>query len=297
MALQDSYDSKITKLVKVHSIILDIKKSTLLSPLKQYSDKILYVTEDQTDVPLFAHPIFDKDKDVVYIDARPFSSVERDGSLKIRSEYDHELMIMRAKLELAWIEKDRNEFYFATEYSQTIFVRWLCETISHRFGLQPIQQVKLLALTGMFSIGQFFNGVDELNRDRYLQFISRAYMLDINTVLEVADTIEYGFPRDVTEYLQSIAILDISPRLVSLNAAVLYNMLSSAWFINANALQIVGLGIEYPPAFTALVYLATQYSVFKRSGIGMRVDKTNRQNNHAVFTRQLNSLVAAYDKE
>lgn len=199
MALQDSYDSKITKLVKVPSIILDIKKSTLISPLKQYSDKILYVTEEQTDVPLFTHPIFDKDKDVVYIDARPFTSVERDGSLKIRSEYDHELMIMRAKLELAWIEKDRNEFYFATEYSQTIFVRWLCETISHRFGLQPIQQVKLLALTGMFSIGQFFNGVDELNKNRYLQYISRAYMLDINTVLEVADTIEYGFPRDVTE--------------------------------------------------------------------------------------------------
>lgn len=297
MALQDSYDSKITKLVKVPSIILDIKKSTLISPLKQYSDKIYYVTEDQTDVPLFTHPIYDKEKDVVYIDARPFTSIERDGSLKIRSEYDHELNIMRAKLELAWVEKDRNEFFFAMEYPQSIFVRWLSESITHRFGLQPIQQVELLAWTGMYSFGQYFNSIDEVNIDRYLQMIARNYMLDVNVVLEVAEVVENHFPRDVEEYLAGIAKLDISPRLNSLNSAVLYNMLSSAWFINANSLQIVGLGVEYPPAFSSLVYMATQYSVYKRSGIGSRVDKTNRQNNHQVFIRQLNSLIAAYDKE
>ena len=298
MALQDSYDSTLTSLVKTSSILLDIKKSALLSPLKQYTPQIQFVTEEQTEVPLFIHPLYNKEGSVVYLDARPYTSIERNGELKIRSEYDYQLNLMRAKLELAWQLEDRTDLYTSLEFSNQIYVRWLSETISHRFGLVPVQQVKVMALVAMFVIGQYYNTVeDELTINRYLQMISRNFMLDATLVVGVAEAIENQFPRDINEFLNALHRLEISPRLKEFNQLVLFNMLSGSWFMNANHLQIVSLALEYPPAFAALVYMATQFSVYKRSGIGQRVDKANRHNAHATYVRQLSTVVANYDKE
>lgn len=298
MALQNSYDSKITKLVKTPAILLDIKKSALLSPLKQYSSRILYITEDQADVPLFTHPLYEHEHSLVYIDVRPYSTIERDGSLKIRNEYDHELAIMRAKLEIAWQQANRNEVYSTLEFSNGIFTRWLGETISHKYGLMPIQQVKVTTLVAMYVIGQYFNVVeDELSISRHLQMISRDYSIDSNLVLEVAGLLDNTFPRDIEEFVQCLKRLEISPRLREFNTVVLYNMLGGSWFLVANQQQIVGLGLEFPPAFASLVYLATQYTAFKRSGIGQRVDKANRRNAHAAFNHQLNSLINSIIEE
>lgn len=298
MALQDSYDSTLTKLVKTPTILLDIKKSVLLSQLKQYSPQIEFITEDQTEVPLFIHPLYNKEGNVVYLDARPYTSIERNGEMKIRSEYDYQLNLMRAKLELAWQLKDRNDLYAGLDFANQIFVRWLSETICHRYGLIPIQQVKVMAVVAMFSIGQYFNTIeDELTINRYLQMISRNYMLDATTVVGVAELLENQFPRDIEEFISALHRLDVSPRLKEFNQLVLFNMLSGSWYMNSNHMQIVSLGLEFPPAFAALVYMATQYSVYKRCGIGQRVDKANRHNAHATFVRQLATLVGDYDKE
>ena len=298
MALQDSYDSLITSGVNTAAIILSIKKSALLTPLQSVSDHILLVTEAQTDIPLFIHPIYDREKQIVYLDARGYTSIERNGELKIRSEYDYQLAIMRAKLELAWQLADRTDVYTAFELPNQIATRWISETISHRFGLTPIQQVKVITVTAMFVIGQYFNTIeDNLSVNRYLQMIARNFMLDASLVVQVAEVLEQNFPRDIDEYIEALQRLDISPRLKEFNRLVFFNMLSGSWFMNANHLQIVSLAVEYPPAFASLVYMATQYSVYKRSGIGQRVDKANRHNAHANYVRQLNQLTAHYDKE
>lgn len=298
MALQDSYDSIITTGVKTSAIVLDIKKSALLSPLKQFNDRIKFITEEQTEVPLFIHPIYDREKQIVYVDTRGYTSIDRGGELKIRSEYDYQLSIMRAKLELAWQLEDRTDIYSALELPNQIATRWISETISHRYGLTPVQQVKVITVTAMFIIGQYFNSIeDELSINRYLQMISRQYLLDATTVVQVAETLENAFPRDISEFIEALQRLEISPRLKEFNRLVFFNMLSGSWFMNANHLQIVSLAVEYPPAFASLVYMATQFSVYKRSGIGQRVDKANRQNAHATFIRQLAHVTANYDKE
>lgn len=298
MALQDSYDSLITSGINTAAIILSIKKSALLTPLQSVGDHILLVTEAQTDIPLFIHPIYDREKQIVYLDARGYTSIERNGELKIRSEYDYQLAIMRAKLELAWQLADRTDVYTAFELPNQIATRWISETISHRFGLTPIQQVKVITVTAMFVIGQYFNTIeDSLSVNRYLQMIARNFMLDATLVVQVAEELEQNFPRDIDEYIGALQRLDISPRLKEFNRLVFFNMLSGSWFMNANHLQIVSLAVEYPPAFASLVYMATQYSVYKRSGIGQRVDKANRHNAHANYVRQLNQLTAHYDKE
>ena len=138
----------------------------------------------------------------------------------------------------------------------------------------------------MFVIGQYFNTIeDSLSVNRYLQMIARNFMLDATLVVQVAEELEQNFPRDIDEYIWTLRRLDISPRLKEFNRLVFFNMLSGSWFMNANHLQIVSLAVEYPPAFASLVYMATQYSVYKRSGIGQRVDKANRHNAHANYVR------------
>lgn len=297
MALQNSYDSKLNKLINVNEILLAIRKSLIGNVAHPVSKDIDCVTEDM-DVNPFMHPLFNKENGKVYIDTRPYASINKQGELVIRNTLDEELTVLRAQLELCWIKSDtKNDVWTAFTFSNKIFVTWLTDLISYRIGLNPLNQIRLKALVACYTIGLFYNGIGEMELIRHANLVARNMAIPADVLQEVLARIDNDIPRDIDELITAIQTIDLGPRAHDLTTAALLNMLGGSWFANANTPAIVALALEYPPAFAALVQMVINNSMFKRTGIGQKVDRENRQNNYQNFTRAVNLLIDKYNDE
>lgn len=297
MSLAHAYDSKLTKGFKVSDILLEISKSQLR--MAGNKDQAVQQITEKYDVSPFFYPIYDKERDVVFVDIRPFSSVQRDDSVKISNELDNELYHMLARLELVWNRTERrDQVYSGLMFANEIFIRWFSDVISQRHGLSPYQSNRMMALVAMYCIGLYHNNLDdELTIDRHLQAISRHIPVDFQVMKEVAERIENQLPRDIDEFAEAVRKLDLGPRLKDFNTTIIYNLLNGSWWANVNAPQLVALAIEYPPAFAGMVYMATRHSFYKRTGIGDRTDRANRGNAHANYHRALKLMIDKYVTE
>ena len=128
---------------------------------------------------------------------------------------------------------------------------------------------------------------------RHLQSIARNNPISIEAIEEVSERIDGGFPRDVDEFIEAIEKVDFGPRLKGFNTKALYTVLSGSWWSNTNAATFVAIAIEYPPAMAALVEMAIENSMFKRTQIGTIVYDMNRGN---VFTNYSRGLLMFIDQ-
>ena len=296
MAIPNSYAGRLTSKFKTSAVLLEIKKATVLTPPHGYNEHILLVTENMSDVQSFVHPLLDEQTGRVYIDARPYTLLERDGTLRIRNEADYELNIMRAKMELIWNVASRAEISAALEFSNEVFVRWLSELISFKYKLQPQQTSDLIAVCALYNVGQYHAGaIDDRDVNKYVQKIAMTYHLDANRVFSIYDQV--GTPGDLEGFVSAIHDMKISPRLEDLNALTISHAIGGSWFISVWSADIVSLALEYPPAFSTLVFMAMKYKMFKRSAIGERVERMNRRGNWEDFSRSIQSLFDRYINE
>lgn len=259
--------------------------------------EIFFITEGMDVLP-FQHPIYDYDKSCVYIDTRAYSSIDKQGNLSVRNTLDDKLTKLRAELEIAWVKsQNKNDVWTAFTFSNKIFITWLTDLIAYRIGLNPLNHIRLKALIASYSIGLFYNGLADSELIRQASLLARNLAIPADILQEVLARIDNDLPRDVDELMTAIGAVDLGPRARDFSAAALFNMLGGSWFSNANSPAIVALAIEYPPAFAALVKMAIDNTMFKRTGIGQKVDRENRQNNYQNFSRAIGLLIEKYTEE
>lgn len=288
MAITTAFESKILKGFSKEKIFSELEKDELKGSLVSITEEIKFVTEDCSASP-FQYPLISPEGDKVYVDARSFTSVDRNGELKIRNSLDEQLNILLAQLELAWVKNDRADMAYRTFSTSTqVMVRWLTDAISHNYGLSPYQKSKLMALVAMYGVGQFYNNVeDESTIQRHLQTISRNYPITIDMIQEVAVSVENKFPRDIDEFMEALMLLDLGPRLANFNAKSLYTAINGSWWHNTNSNILVALALEYPPAMGALTKFAFENSMYKRCKIGQVVDTMKRGSVGPDFVRSV----------
>lgn len=297
MALKNSYESKLNKLIKVNEIITSIRKAMLGNEILNLNEEIFYITEGMDILP-FTHPIYDYTNKCVYIDTRAYSSIDKQGNLVIRNVLDESLTKLRAELELSWVKsQNKNDVWTAFAFSNKIFINWLTDLIAYRIGLNPLNHIRLKALIASYSIGLFYNGIASNELVRQATLLARNLAIPAEILQEVLARIDNDIPRDVDELITAMAAVDFGPRARDFAVVTLFNMLNGCWFLNTNSTNIVALAIEYPPAFAALVKMAIDNSMYKRTGIGQKVDRENRQNNFQNFNRALNLLIEKYTVE
>lgn len=298
MSLQNAYEAKIIKGFPVSEIKLSIEKASLSDKCHEATNSVSYVTEAQ-DVPPFPYPIYDSVSNKVYVDSRPYSSLERNGDIKIRNALDEKLNLLLAKIEISWIQNDRpDSAQRAFAMSSEVLVRWLTNIISHKYGLAPYQKSRLTALAAMFSVGQFYNNIeDKLTVERHIQSISRNFPVHIDTIKEVSARVENHFPRDVNELIDGINKLDLGARLRNFNTKELYNALNGSWWGNANTPTFVAVALEHPPAMAALVQMAIENTMYKRTQIGSVVYDMNRGTAFANHARAISLFIDQFNQE
>ncbi len=291
MALMNSFDSKVNRDFRTNLVLLEIKKSHLVNTPHTEGKDIYFVTDADLDVSPFQHPLYDADEDIVYLDVRGYSILDRNGAFRLKGDLDSELLLLRAKLELAWVHGTANELFTAFSFSNDVYVRWLTETLTREFSLNPAQDTQLKVLIALFNIGQYYNSITEPALiTRYYRLISQQYYVDMDTVQEIASRLTQTFPRDIAEFVAAIKEANISTRMANINEVSILNVLGGAWFMTAQPTLVVGLGLEYPPAFAAMVTMALNYRLFKKTSIGGVVDRLTKGSKKEDHIRALKYL-------
>ena len=293
MSIRHSYDGTISRTTNLKSLDHEISKILIRSKFPSEGEDIKFVTDSHDDVDSFIHPYWRQEEDVVYLDARGYSTVTADGTVSYRYGEDYDMALYRAKLELAWVRGDKHELFSSFQLANEIFVRWLSSLITHRYNLSPVHELRLLCCVALFNIGRYFNSIDGFRQvEKYVQQITVQYRLPVDTAFEIADYCEGVFPRNIDEFLELVHKANVSPALKDLNRLTLFNAIGGSFFMVSNAQAIVGLGLEYPPAFVAMVLMAMKNTTIRnKTQIGQRTEMTCNKASTAFFLRAVETTI------
>lgn len=296
MSIKHSYDGTISRTANLMSLDHEIAKILLRSKFPSEGEDIRFITDAHGDVDAFIHPYWRQLDDVVYLDARGYSTVTSDGTTSYRYGEDYDMALYRAKLELVWVRGDKHDLYSTFQLPNEIFVRWLTSLITHKYSLSPIHEQRLMMCVALFNIGRYFNSIDGFRQvEKYVQQIVALYRIPVEMAFEIADYCEGVFPRNIDEFLDLVQKANVSPGLRDLNRLTLFNAIGGSFFMVSNAQAIVGLGLEYPPAFVAMVLMAMKNTTIRnKTQIGQRTDRTANKSNTAFFLRAVETTIEKY---
>lgn len=84
MSIRHSYDGTISRTTNLKSLDHEISKILIRSKFPSEGEDIKFVTDSHDDVDSFIHPYWRQEEDVVYLDARGYSTVTADGTVSYR---------------------------------------------------------------------------------------------------------------------------------------------------------------------------------------------------------------------
>lgn len=290
MALKNSYDTVILQGYNLDLIKSEIDTARISNQLFALSDEVYYVV-DTCNVTPFPAPIVHEGK--VYVDARTFTAVERDGNLRVRDIVEHKLRLEQAQLELIWVNGHVNTEHLSEQfkYHREVLTKWICESVSFTYALNLYQQGQFTALVSLFTIGQFYNNMSEAEALRTQEMLAKQFYLNFDIYETVTGRLENLFARDINEFVESVKLADISPRLADFQRVTLLTLLGKSIWGVSNDTVLSTLAIEYPPALMAIIRMCIENTSFKRSKLGKVVDSNKSRNAHETFAKAYDYLI------
>ncbi len=285
MALENAYKGFHFTSFNLEKIKADLDLARVQNQTIAMSEQIHYVIETAT-VAGFPLPIIHDG--IVYVDARPFTKLDREGKLQIRDVLEHDLRLDEARWELVWTNPavNRQSLMSQFPYYHEIFSTWVADAISHTYGLTPYQSSQIKALAALFSIGHFYNGApDELTAYRLQEMVGKELYLPMQIFESVSGRTEFFIPRDVEEFVQMVVAADVTPRLKDFNVSALLQNLSGAFFGISFAKQLTSSAVEYPPSLLVIMKACLENSTYNRTRLGQVVKRSKVTKQHDKFVR------------
>ena len=252
-----------------------------------------------TEIPPFAHPIefesVDK-KTYLAIDIRPFANLRKsinvEFSIRNRSEYS--LAGSRALLQQAWNEGHYDELRNISPMVSAVFARWVPESVARQFGLDPLVQLKLSVITAFYFFCLFEPDTlaPRKDRSRFITQVARAANTSFETVEEILDGVNHI--GTLKEYCNTVKEANLSVRLERFEPAVVLQLVSGSWFGNQSR-ELVGVALEHPPTFLALLHAAITDRGFYKTRLSELVNRSfNKGDQLRVFEINFKHLVEAW---
>lgn len=282
MALENAYQSSFLQSTDTAGLGVDLEAARAVGQTKALSDEV-HLLLTTSDIKPFPLPLVVND--IVYIDGRRFSELDRMGSLKIKDPVEANMRIDLARWFLAWHRATGNYTKILTQMPSfyTLYSHWVADNIAQTNKLTPYQSDQLLALTGLFCIGQFFNNFKtDTEMWRLQQTVANDLNLNITVFESVTGNTEYLFPRNLDEFIKMINVSGISERLneKSFSRVTLTQMLANSVYNIQDNTQLCTSALEFPPSFLSMVKMVAGNNMFNRCKIGALVkDKMGRRIN------------------
>ncbi len=246
-----------------------IKQAAYSSETARYNNDAIMMIEGSgtygESVPPFAHPVVfpleifsEKERPWVAIDVRPYGRFNRDTNTFVvtgnRIEYN--LAIVRARLNLVWVEKDKEILRDISPMPVAVFCAWISENVQRRFALEPFEQFNLSILAGIYYYSLFHNEtkLDDRDKVRIANAIARNLRCNLNDVLKIVDQIDVV--PNLVAFCEQAGELVSPIRLKALNPAVLITIVGSTWQGTGNHRELLAVALEHPPTWIGILMAA-----------------------------------------
>lgn len=243
-------------------------------------------------VPSFQHPVLlaqtgSHDTSVsLAVDVRPYGKYDTmRGAFVSRNDIELRLATARGKLNYVWLTQQPTMLRDISPLGMQIFCSWISEAVAKRYVLEFAEQFKLHILAGIYYNSLFSNDVtiDESEKRRLAAAISRNLRVQQSDVAEVID--EMPVVNNMASFCEAAATIVDPVRLAELNPGVMIAILGGTWF-NANSRELIGVALEHPPTWLAILVAAFNERTFKNSQITRIAERCDRDGGKQ-FTRAL----------
>lgn len=233
------------------------------------------------DIPAFYHPfIFERDgmKRIIVDDRQFVRYGQSDHARHISNSVEYDVMLMRAKIQLAWISKLPAFLRDLSPVPASIYVSWVSEAVQRVYALDPFEQMKFSILVGIFYYSLFSDAVQEEEREwvRLATKVAEAVRCKADEVFEIIDKLEKRAPKDLAELCTKAAEVIESVRLKDLNAGMLMSSIGNGWF-GSNVREMLAVALEHPPTWFALIVIAHRDRSYRRTTIATIVSRQRLQ--------------------
>ena len=254
-------------------------------------------SHDIGSLSVFTHPIVkqkDHDENNVYIDLRSFTRLDKasgDYVIKLNNEAIYE--INRAHLNEVWVNRDPFVLLNISPVPITVFAGWISENIARRFALTPREQLSLAIFSAYYYYCLFTDNdkFDEEDTNRIISSISRNLRCSSMDVIEILDKTPFVI-ENLKTFCTLLEEVTGSVRLKNFSLPVIYQLLNNSWF-GLNARELIGVALEHPPTWIALVHAAYTERTYRNTVLARSAEKKASKAAIDSFNRSIYNLITS----
>lgn len=284
-----AYDTTVCHMFKLDKIVDAIKVAQIREYPTHRDGVVMIEATDNTysAIPEFKHPVYIGKADINNMAGRVHTDWSADPVLALNlrnacrkdpnSPYGYKVvnstlyrtLAYRAALNMMWLENGGNAFRAIYPVTLALFAQWVANSITFRWGIDYATKVKIIALAGLWYASNHNSGIEfERNdEDRQLAAISNALKssgVKPADVFAAYDSVK--LIGSMEEFCSKAKVFTGDVRLEDLNAGTLITLMGGTWPVD-NGPELVGVALEHPPTFLAMLYECTVNLAIRKSGL------------------------------
>lgn len=246
----------------------------------------------------FAHPI-DVERDgvmgkekVVVVDVRPFTRVDRAGSVRISDDTEYRFATMRGYLHAIWSSADRFALGNLVPTLMPVYAAWISESLVKRLDIAPTSQLNVAIIAAFYYWCQctpkedYNDGVKVKLAARIAESTRASY----DDVMNVIGELDYL--NEMADFTQALADKGESLRLKNIEPASLLQIVNGCWY-GTNNREIASVAVEYPPYLAAMVYFSMHDRGLRSAPFTKLVQRFGHKQEFVGFSRGISNLRGA----
>lgn len=215
---------------------------------------------------------------ITVIDLTPFRSQIRrqsDSKLELPSSGPIPLALMRGRLQQLWSTPSSPDLYGISILPHAVFAAWVGDNVSRVLSLDAEASVAVTAVAGLWYWCQFQDyTAGETFSDR--DFVQICTAIEKATRVPLARLMDYlthwNKPiNNATDFVAAVKACSNSLRTERLSVGSFYTSMVGGWFGSLDTREVVGVALEFPPTFIAMVWSSINERTYRKTPIGEKV--------------------------
>lgn len=294
--LKSTYHHRILSLMNNEKTQKEVQRAYLNDEvlLDEKYPGIIFITSKCTDVPVFSHPL--RTHQSIAIDVRTITKLDVEGALVIRSRDEFEFLVLRAQLELAWIDEDK-QMYFTTisATASKFYSSYIADTLTRLHTLSPDKASIVHIAAAYFFWCQLRPRIEDVTDHEVslLKYIRNATGLPHDYIIPVLQDAFSVRKTSLSSLEEFIALLEHLPTLENALSGLSVRTLNTATMYSwrgGHASEVVSLSLEYPPCFIAMLIAANGYRAFKHTPLEQLISR-HRKVDMDAYTRSVKAII------
>lgn len=233
------------------------------------------------NVPAFVHPLefdglssHDKHK-MLAVDVRQFGSWSKSqNQFVVRNTMEAKFALLRLQLNRVWLDESPLYLRNISALPMKVYANWISESITRRFALEPLGQMRLTILAAIMYNSLFTDEVS-LSEDEKMKTsgamarelnIKQTDVLDVMDQYPVVTSLKH-FCKIASDAAQAIQLKELDDNMGLFIAAM-----GGGWF-GVNHKEILAAAIEHPPTWIAICATAASDRSYRNTNIARIVER------------------------